>query len=334
MSFRRWLEEHPLKLDPQYKATILSAAVHIALLLILASVFMASPEPPSTLLMASMSDTEEMIQEVVLEIEEVEISDLEDVSEELPTETEEIAPETPELSAADFAESIRGDAIAAPAAGNAMASVKIEKPKGKPSRFFGSKNAAVNYVFVIDNSLSMTKGRFETALIELDRAIESLTPKQRFYVLFYSDQAYSMLHPLSVDSLVAATPKNKYALRRWLNSIELCLKTNGKQAIARAYALQPDVIFVLGDGAFTDGADKFFTARAQKSPPLNVRGMEITGKAAISFRKLALANGGDYKDVGVSAEGLMMAKKFPRKRNNKKGLVWGQSLPVDRKAKK
>ena len=50
-------------------------------------------------------------------------------------------------------------------------------------------------MFVVDNSNSMIRGRFETALLELIRTVDNMTPKQQFYVIFFSDTAYRVFHP-------------------------------------------------------------------------------------------------------------------------------------------
>ena len=184
----------------------------------------------------------------------------------------------------------------------------------------------MDYVFVIDNSNSMTKGRFETALNELLIAVGQLTAKQRFYVIFYSDTAYPLFHPRPAEDLVNATSRNKQRLRVWLDTVELCLKTNGKEAISAAFALDPDVIFVLGDGAFTDKASSFFASRPQKKIPLHTLGMEVKTSDSVAFQKLAKSNGGTYKDVGVAQGALAIAKRFPRQRNTTRGPVWGVKL--------
>ena len=130
-------------------------------------------------------------------------------------------------------------------------------------------------------------------------------------MIFYSDMAYPMFHPQPAQQLLPATPRNKEMLRRWLGTVQLCLKTNGKDAIQAAFQLQPDVIFVLGDGAFTDGASRLFAANPQSKIPLHTLGMEVKTKDAVTFKMLAEANGGTYKDVGVSPQARAFARRIP-----------------------
>ena len=174
----------------------------------------------------------------------------------------------------------------------------------------------------------MTKGRFETALNELMIAVSALTPKQRFYVIFYSDTAYPMMHPRPATQMVPANSRNKQQLYYWLQTVQLCLKTNGKEAIQAAFAMKPDVMYVLGDGAFTDGAARHFASMPRTKTIVHTRGMEVNPKNAQQFEALAKAHGGNYKDVGVSPGGAQMAKQNPRPRNNSRGQIWGIKLPV------
>ncbi|MEM6779390.1 MAG: vWA domain-containing protein [Planctomycetota bacterium] len=308
----------------------ISLLIHVAILMLLASVWLVNETPRDSVILASANAESELIEEFVVETEPIEITEP-DVSE--PTSAapvEEVVPSLTEVAPTpDFMASVQAESLRPPTppAGESVA-LDAGKAKVKPT-MFGSKFTARTFVFVIDNSNSMTNGRFETALIELMRTVDQLTPKQRFYVAFYSDTAYGMMFPNVVTNLVPATNQNKEYLRRWLGTVELCLKTNGREAIEAAMALKPDVIYVLGDGAFTDGAAKFFAQRPNRSVTLHTRGMEVKPSAAVAFQELATTHRGTYRDVGVSPEGAALAKRFPRKRNRVRGPVWGVNLRPD-----
>lgn len=192
--------------------------------------------------------------------------------------------------------------------------------------FFGSKTTASTFVFCIDNSNSMTRGKFETALDQLAKTITKLGPQQRFYIIFYSDTAYPLFWPRPVKDLIPATPRNKTATLNWLGSVELCLKTKGREAMELAISLDPDVIYVLGDGAFTDDAAKFMAAQKLDGTVVHTLGMEVRDKDAAQFESIAKTHGGTYHDVGIDPRGAEMAKRAPRKKNNKRGPVWGVGL--------
>lgn len=198
--------------------------------------------------------------------------------------------------------------------------------------FFGARARGRRFVFVVDNSNSMTRGRFETALDELMRTVEVMSPKQQFYVIFFSDTAYRMFHPEPAPRLVSATDSNKEKLRSWLYTVELCLHTRGQQAIATALSLKPDAIYVLGDGAFTDKTLGTLTAPHNRTIPIHTVGMEVDPGGERQLRLIAQANNGTYRLVGATPAAKMMAARNPIRRNRTRGPVWGVNLsPVNPK---
>lgn len=198
---------------------------------------------------------------------------------------------------------------------------------GGGAQFFGSKSKGKKFVFVVDNSNSMIGGRFETALNELMKSVDGMSKNQSFYVIFFSDTAYGLFHPQAAKTFVPATAKNKERLRAWLYTVELCWGTNAKEAMARAIGLKPDVVYLLGDGAFTDNTQALLTGELKGEVVVNTLGMEARAKDRTQFEEIAKANSGTFKDVGVSPEAELMAKQNPLRRNKKRGLVWGLTLP-------
>lgn len=193
--------------------------------------------------------------------------------------------------------------------------------------FFGAKAAARNIVFVVDNSNSMGRGKLETALIELNKAIGLLQPSQRFYIIFYSDTAYPLFHPNPAKYMIPATNENKRKVEYWLNTIEMCLRTDGIEALTLARKLRPDLVYVLGDGAFTDKAAQYVINQPIPYCKIHTLGMEVREKDAVLFEKIAKTHKGVYRDVGVTPEGKAMFDRFgSRPKNNSRGPVWGIKL--------
>ena len=323
---RFWFRARQAQLMRQLGGTGISILVHVAIVLLLAS-FVFLDQKPKVLGLTVSPSRDDVVDDVVIDVTPIDVSEPTDVSEPVTEASDipmELMAEAPDLSGA-----IAGDAIKPPT-----------EPPGKPaamvskSKVFGGDLVANDYVFVIDNSNSMTKGRFETALHELMVTVNQLTPRQRFYVIFYSDTAYPMMHPKSVLKMVNATDRNKEYLNNWLQTVPLCLRTMGKQAIGAAFQLNPDVIYILGDGAFSDGADKFFAVQPKTHTIVHTRGMEVNKAKAAGFKAIAKAHGGSYKDVGVTPKGAALAKQFPRPRNDIRGPVWGVTLPLTKKKKK
>src|SRR5262249_46640550 len=62
--------------------------------------------------------------------------------------------------------------------------------RAESTMFFGTEARGNRFVFVVDNSSSMKGGRLEMAISELIKTVESLSPRQSFYVIFVSDKTY------------------------------------------------------------------------------------------------------------------------------------------------
>ncbi len=193
--------------------------------------------------------------------------------------------------------------------------------------FFGTKSQGNRFVFICDNSNSMGRGKFETTLDELMKSVNSMSEKQFFYVIFFSDTAYGLFHPQTSPNMVRATPENKEKLRAWLYTVEMCLRTKGEAAATAALNFNPDVIYILGDGNFTDKTGQMLTAPHNRRTVINTFGMRVNAAGEKELSAIAAANNGVFKRVDVSPAAVAMAKQNPIKKNNKRGPVWGIDLP-------
>ena len=194
--------------------------------------------------------------------------------------------------------------------------------------FFGARSRGEKFVFIVDNSNSMIRGRFETALLELVRTVDNMSPQQQFYVIFFSDSAYRMFHPDPAPGLVPATERNKQRLKYWLSTVPLCLHTRGREAVTAALAMNPDVIYILGDGVFTDDSTELLTAPHERRIPIHTLGMEVELRGEQQLRAIADANHGTYRAVSASPQAQQMAQANPIPRNRTRGPVWGLNLPL------
>ena len=327
-----WWFDKKHRLLPQMKGTGASIAVHIGLILLLASFFIVNDSnKPKSVIIATAVDSEVIVEDLIEPVEltvEEPVEEVEPVSE----RPEVVAEVTETLVSVDFAESLDANFLSMPEASGGKSEgdgdKAMEKPEKAKVQFFGSKTEAIDFVFVIDNSNSMTRGRFETALNELIKAVMQLSAKQKFYVIFYSDTAYPLFHPYGARTLVPATPINKQRLVQWLGTVQLCLRTDGIDALKLGFSLEPDVMFVLGDGAFTDKAATVFSKNPVPDVIVHTLGMEVSPQKAIGFAALAKAHNGTYRDVGVHPAAAIMHKQSPRKKNNQRNGIWGLKLPV------
>jgi hypothetical protein len=162
---------------------------------------------------------------------------------------------------------------------------------------FGAKSQGRSFVLLIDRSKSMGGeglGAIDAAERELNRALLSLTPQQKFQIIAYN-QSLDAMDP----KLLPATDEAKALAAKFLKEIAAYGQTEHFYAITAALRSRPEVVFV-----FTDGGDPHLT-------PAQVRSITVhnEGKTAIHcihfgqgpapddehfLRQLARLNGGGY----------------------------------------
>ena len=164
------------------------------------------------------------------ELAEIDMSELEDFEDEpLETELPEMSDVVVEEVAIDapVAEAVPEVAGSAPPVGTAAAEAARSLAAGGPpgqnkskgsTSFYGAPAQGNRFAFVVDNSKSMVNGKMLTTIDQLLRTVNSLSPKQEFYIIFYSDQAYLMFHPVTESSWVKATQANKGKVFQWFSN--------------------------------------------------------------------------------------------------------------------
>ena len=200
---------------------------------------------------------------------------------------------------------------------------------GDMAKFFGTEIKARRILYMLDNSGGMrTGGKFESLVSELLTSISALQPKQKFYVIFYSDTVYPLFYPQSVRKFMPATDRNLKRLERWLESVELCTGNAIDEALAAAEVIRPDTVFLLTDG-------NLFTTETKKSLLLNRFGRTYSihtfglgvgekTKTAAGLKQVAEINEGTFRAIEISVSMKAQAKEEPRAYHNKTpGPVWG-----------
>jgi hypothetical protein len=176
--------------------------------------------------------------------------------------------------------------------------------------FFGARSKGDRFVFVVDNSSSMKGGRLEAATAELMQAVEGLSPRQSFYVIFVSDQTYPMFYPAAAADLVPATAPNKKRLADWLPKAILASGNNRKliEAMDLAASLRPHAVFLLWDGdmRYSDKVRRdvmtHLTRPNQWNFAVHTLGMGVVSlDARHDLAAIAAAHGGTFTPVDVPA---------------------------------
>lgn len=328
-----WIRAAP----PWLVSTVVHALLLMALALFTYAVNQREP-PPTTVLVSEPAELEEfdLAQTPPVELEELKSDPLSfDAPELAPQEPLEIDAETEldplrvmfspaSLDSTSLLSEIRSITGRSRGRGNDFGG------KAGLTTFFGTKAQARRVAFVVDNSNSMGRGRLETALLELKRSIDALNRKQQFFLVFFSDTAYPMFHPRGERKMIRATEENKRRIGYWLDTVERCLRTDALEAVQMALAMRPDVIYILGDGAFTDRTARILIRNPARGVTIHTLGMQVPARVRDDFEAIAKRHKGTFKDVGVSAAGRALFRRGPRTPHRTRGKVWGLKLPKAR----
>ncbi|PHS02885.1 MAG: hypothetical protein COA78_19920 [Blastopirellula sp.] len=193
--------------------------------------------------------------------------------------------------------------------------------------FFGVQTRGNRFVYVVDNSVSMNNGKFETAINEIKKSVAKLEPEHEFYVIFYSDTSYPLFYPEVQRTLVPATEANKKKLDQWLGKVHRCAETRGEAAMDLALRMRPDGLYLLGDGAFTDRAIfKTIAIAEDHNVTIHTLGFGMTSRDSLGFVRLAKAYNGTFQNVEVTAQMRAYSKTVNRPNDKRRNGVWGINI--------
>ncbi|WP_428305794.1 hypothetical protein [Lacipirellula sp.] len=202
---------------------------------------------------------------------------------------------------------------------------------GAPTaKFFGAEIAGRRIVFVLDNSGSMQGGRLETVIAELLNCLDRLRDDQEFYILFHSDAVYPMLYPDPIDRYLRPTDANKRMVAAWLDTVELCLGDSVEDAINAAAMIEPDTVFLLSDGRI-QGDNKFRVLMNGNARNFPIHTFAVGMNGSVAGRKnlqmIADANGGDFNESEIPPEMRDISRTDLRPYHNETpGPVWGRHV--------
>lgn len=253
-------------------------------------------------------------------------SELESPWEEAAVGLSDLSPGVSAALPTDAASLMLGDGGGDPSAGGGRGDRPDGGGKKSGARFFGAKSKGNRFVFVVDNSGSMTEGRMETTLMEIQRAVFAMNAEQRFYVLFYSDQAYPLFFPNSVDDMVPATRENKQRLADWLPTVEICVGGRLDLAMKVVDGLAPSAVYLMSDGDIrSDYIIRSLTDPGERDYTIHTFGMTVKKPeyAELLFA-IARANGGSFTPVGITPAAAQLSRRRQIPYHNKgPGPVWG-----------
>jgi len=178
---------------------------------------------------------------------------------------------------------------------------------GPGTQFFGARDHAHSFAYVIDCSGSMAaRNSLEIAKREMLSSINQLAPDAQFAVIFYNHQARLLSDPLGQKGLMAATMTNKARVQTQLETISPFGGTDHMLALREALKRKPEVIFFLTDAVeMTNSEVNEILAEVGSTRIQAIEfgyGIELGQRTPLG--RLATTTGGSYLYIDVS--------KFPR----------------------
>jgi len=178
---------------------------------------------------------------------------------------------------------------------------------GPGTQFFGARDHAHSFAYVIDCSGSMaTRNSLEIAKREMLSSINQLPPDAQFAVIFYNLQARVLSDPLGQRGFMGATVTNKARVQTQLETISPLGGTDHMLALREALKLRPEVIFFLTDADLMSNGDVNEILAEVGSTRIQAvefgQGTELGQRTPLG--RLATTTGGSYLYIDVS--------KFPR----------------------
>ena len=158
-----------------------------------------------------------------------------------------------------------------PPSGSGDAAGAFGEGAGELPAFLDAEGLGDRLVYVVDCSKSMRKpfpsperSRLGRVKRELMGSIAGLSDRQKFFVIFFNDQAL----PMPGGRYLAGGPGGAERVRPWIGRVGGGGQTDPEDALLMALSLRPDAVFFLTDGDF----DKVTVDRVVAS---NARGTRV-----------------------------------------------------------
>jgi hypothetical protein len=193
-----------------------------------------------------------------------------------------------------------GEGVGGGSAGGAGRSI------GPGTQFFGAKDHAHSFTYVIDCSGSMaTCSSLDVAKREMMASINQLAPDAEFAVIFYNHQTRILNDPQGNKGRMAATAMNKARVQSQLEAVSPLGGTDHMLALRDALKVKSEVIFFLTDAEMISNSDIDEILTEVGSTRIQAIefgfGMSLGQRTPLS--RLATTTGGTYRYIDVSRFG-------------------------------
>jgi hypothetical protein len=222
------------------------------------------------------------------------------------------APELPTIMAdgsASIPASIRsepgGSAASAATGGGSVASMgsvsAIGPSVGGPvSSFFGQAGSAYKVVYVVDVSASLMI-YIDEIIKEMRGSIRDLLPTQRFHIVLAKPGEVQEFEPRRMVPAISGYKLQAMSFIDGISTVPNPGKADPVEAMRRAFAVSPELIYFLSDGDYPDVQDQLETTlaklNAQQQVKITVIAFDPSPKPLALLERIAHNHGGHLRRV-------------------------------------
>lgn len=279
----------------RWRGVIVSTIFHVVLLVVLGLMTFRNPVKNGLLALVAggAQDSTELESFELINDSAIEPSESTEMTE--PTPQTNLAEVLPGLNASVSQSLTESLATTVPTASRTNVMAAKAGPSKSVMSFYGAESTGNSFCFVLDGSGSMRGGPWEAARQELLKSIGALKPSQRFYIIFFNKDVFSITQPGSskeATSPLTATPENLAHAKRWLDTLQITTGEPPMKALEAALAIESDCIYFLADGEMSDSVSKRLLDMLQKKN----RSMDILDGEVVTIPIHTIAY---YSDKGL-----------------------------------
>jgi hypothetical protein len=168
------------------------------------------------------------------------------------------------------------------------------------SSFFGQTGNAYRVVYVVDVSASLMI-YMDEIIREMRESVRALIPTQRFHIVLARPRHVEEFSPRRLVPAIARYKKEAMAFLDTVERIPKPGKADPIEAMKRAFAVRPELIYLLSDGDYPDIADdlerELDRLNADRAVCITAIGFDPSPDPRALLERIARRHGGHFRVV-------------------------------------
>jgi hypothetical protein len=172
---------------------------------------------------------------------------------------------------------------------------------GPPSGLFGQGGNAYKVVYVVDLSASVSMMYLDDVVRELRRSIDDLVPTQRFHIVLTLAGEVQEFEPRRLTPAISKFKTQAGAFLDRVSTFPKAGRADPVEAMRRAFAVGPELIYFLSDGDYENIEGKFEDGLRQLNRDHSVKittiAFDPSPKPRALLERIAREHGGHFRVV-------------------------------------